>query len=162
MAADKTAFSVWGDDFPGWHPQYTGFFGLIIFTSVRTELLPLTTTKRNVDPSSIVYRKAKPRMKEPTRAWISYTNARKSDQDSAKDIESKAPQTSIFSLARSQHVTLPVIVRTPRVRETSIQFSMPTVRVKNLARGFGDATLSAREVGRKAFDYAYDDLVDEE
>jgi Histidine kinase-, DNA gyrase B-, and HSP90-like ATPase len=161
MAADKSMLSVWGDDFPAWHPQYTGFFGLIIFTSDQTELLPLTTTKRSVDPSSAVYRKARPRMKEPTRAWISYTNVKKTDKEAAKAAESKAVQTSIFSLPRNQLVALPKIVKVSRQRETSIQFLMPTVRVKNLAKGFGDSRMSNSEVGRRAFEYAYEDVVEE-
>ncbi len=161
MAADKTDLSVWGDDFPAWHPQYVGFFGLIIFTSDETELLPLTTTKRNVDPTSIVYRRARPKMKEPTRAWISYTNAKKNDKEAAKTAESKAVQTSIFSLPQNQSVALPKIAKVSRVRETSIQFSMPTARVKNLARGFGNSLMSNSEVGRQAFEYAYEDLVEE-
>ncbi len=160
MAADKSVLSVWGDDFPAWHPQYTGFFGLIIFTSDRTDLLPLTTTKRSVDLSSVVYRRARPKMKEPTRSWINYTNVRKTDQGTAKLAEQEAKQTSIFSLTRSGSVSLPVLTRT-RVKDTSIQFRMLTVRVKSLAKGFGDVTLSNSEVGRKAFEYAYEDLVEE-
>ncbi|HYD27285.1 ATP-binding protein [Brevundimonas sp.] len=161
MAADKTALSVWGDEFPGWHPQYTGFFGLIVFSADATELLPLTTTKRSVDLSSIVYRRARPKMKEPTRAWIDYTNARKTDKASAEQEEAKAVQSSIFSVRPQAQVVLPQI-RKARVRDTSLQFRMPIERVKRLALGFGDATLSNSEVGRKAFDYAYDDLAVEE
>lgn len=162
MAADKSLLSIWGDDFPSWHPQYAGFFGLIMFTSDHTELLPLTTTKRNVDPSSPVYRKARPRMKEPTRAWISYTNAKKTAKEAVKSAEAKAVPTSIFALPVRAQVTLPQIEKKSRIRETSIQFAMPTVRVKNLAKGLGDSRMSNSEVGRKAFEYAYEDLAADE
>ena len=161
MAADKSHLSVWGDDFPGWHPQYTGFFGLIMFTADDTELLPLTTTKRSVDLSSVVYRRARPRMKEPTRAWVNYTNARKSEQDSAKDAELRAVQTSIFSIKPQAQVVLPAFKRTRR-QDTSIQFRVLTVRVKHLARELGDSSMSNSEVGRQAFEYAYKDMVGDE
>lgn len=161
MAADKTNLSVWGDDFPSWHPQYTGFFGLIVFSTDHTDLLPLTTTKRNVDLASVVYRRAKPRMKEPTRAWIDYTNARKSEQETAKAREQKAAQLPIFAVQRQAQVILPAIKKT-KVRDTSVQFRMITERVKKLALGFGNVNLSNSDVGRKAFEYAYEDLVGEE
>ncbi|EJL22432.1 ATP-binding protein [Novosphingobium sp. AP12] len=161
MAADKSMLSVWGDDFPAWHPQYTGFYGIMIFSSDNTELLPLTTTKRSIDLSSVVYRRARPKMKPPTRAWIDYTNARKNEVAAAEQRESLAKQTSIFSMTHSAKVTLPALKRSGP-RETSIQFRVALDRVKNLARAMGDTTLSNRDVGQKAFDYAYNDMVDEE
>jgi hypothetical protein len=160
MAADKSSLSVWGDEFPNWHPQYTGFFGMIMFSSENRELLPLTTTKRSVDLSSVVYRRARPRMKAPTRAWIDYTNARKSEQSAAEIEEKLAEKTSIFDIVERPEVMLPRIERRGP-RETSIQYRLPLTRVKNLAKAFGNVALSNSDVGRKAFDYAYDDLVEE-
>lgn len=162
MAADKSYLSIWGaDDFPGWHPQYTGFFGLIMFTTDHTELLPLTTTKRNVDLASLVYRRARPKMKESTRAWITYTHNRRSDQQAATEAEAKADRTSIFSIKPQAKVAMPIIKKT-RQRETSIQFPVLKARITELAKAFGNINMSNREVGTRAFDYAYDDLVDEE
>ena len=161
LAADKTLLSVWGDDFPAWHPQYTGFLGLLAFTSDHTELLPLTTTKRSVDLSSIVYRRARPRMKETTRAWVSYTNGRKSDQQAMEAAEKAATRTPIFDLKPQQQVSLPRTT-VSRQREGSVQFSVPLVRIKNLAKAFGDGKMAYRVVGVKAFDYAYEELVEEE
>jgi len=160
MAADKSYYSVWGDDFPLWHPQYTGFFGLIMFTTDHTELLPLTTTKRNVDLSSLVYRRARPRMKESTRAWITYTNNRKSDQLAAEEAERNAQRTSIFAVKPQPKFELPTIKKS-RQRESSIQFSMLKERITVLAKAFGNINMSNREVGVKAFEYAYEDLVEE-
>jgi hypothetical protein len=161
MAADKSYLSVWGDEFPSWHPQYTGFFGIILFSSDNTELLPLTTTKRSVDASSVVYRRARARMKSPTRAWIDYTNARKSEVVAAEQQESRASQTSIFAMGRSSQVALPTLKRAA-VRETSIQFRVTLERLKKLARAMGDVTLANREVGKRAFDYTYDEMVGDE
>ena len=78
LAADKTILSGWGTDgWPLWHRQYSGFLGIVLFTAANATALPLTTTKRSVDTSSEVYRRARPRMREVTRKWIDYTNARK-------------------------------------------------------------------------------------
>jgi hypothetical protein len=161
MAADKSNLSVWGDEFPAWHPQYTGFFGLIAFTTEDTELLPLTTTKRNVDLSSLVYRRSRPKMKESTRAWISYTHSRKVDQIAAEAVEKDAQRQSIFAMNPQPQMTLPKISNT-RQRETKIQFPMLKVRITKLGDAFGNVRMSAREVGLKAFNYSYDELVGEE
>jgi hypothetical protein len=158
MAADKSALTVWGDDFPAWHPQYTGFMGLIAFTADDTELLPLTTTKRSVDLSSIVYRRSRPKMKEPTRAWISYTNSRKIDQVAAEVVEQKAQRESIFAIKPQPQLSVPQIAK-GRARETIIQFSMEKTRITALGGAFGNTRMSAREVGVKAFNYSYDELV---
>ncbi len=75
LAADKTIISGWGSElWPQWHQQYSGFVGIIFFNAPKAIALPLTTTKRSVDVSSEVWRRARPKMREVTKAWITYTN----------------------------------------------------------------------------------------
>ena len=91
LAADKTTIAGWGtDDWPQWHRQYSGFVGIILFTAANAAALPLTTTKRSVDTSSEVYRRARPRMREITRKWIDYTNARKTSSRRCKENGSRS------------------------------------------------------------------------
>jgi hypothetical protein len=78
LAADKTQVSGWGtDSWPQWHRQYSGFVGLVLFSAANAAALPMTTTKRSVDQSSEVYRRARPHMRDASRSWINYTNTRK-------------------------------------------------------------------------------------
>ena len=161
MAADKSDLTVWGADFPAWHPQYTGFLGMISFSTEHTELLPLTTTKRSVDLSSIVYRRSRPKMKDSTRIWINYTNTRKSDLAAAEAIEQQAKREPIFSVKPQPQLALPSISKV-KVKETIIQFPMPKGRITALGEAFGNKQMSAREVGIQAFDYAYEELVTNE
>ena len=85
LSADKTRITGWGtNDWPQWHSQYAGFIGIILFTSANASALPLTTTKRSVDVSSVVYMRARPRMRKITKAWTQYTNKRKGSIDEAK------------------------------------------------------------------------------
>src|SRR6202035_2376745 len=105
LAADKSHFSGWGtDDWPKWHPQYEGFLGLIFFASADAKQLPLTTTKRNVDISSSVYRRAMPRMREASKTWISYTNSRKQTLDEARKLEAEARPLALSSVAKHEIV----------------------------------------------------------
>ena len=163
LAADKTVISGWGtDDWPQWHRQYSGFIGLILFTAANAAALPLTTTKRSVDLSSEVYRRARPRMREVTKSWIGYTNARKQSLENAKQKEAAAVSIPIYSVAKLAAVRLPMIA--PRISEVpaNVHYAVPTTRMKKLAKALGNVNLTYRDVGLKSFDYTYDDIVGEE
>jgi hypothetical protein len=162
LAADKSSQSGWGtDDWPKWHPQYEGFLGLIFFASADASLLPLTTTKRSVDGSSSVYRRAMPRMREASKTWISYTNARKQTLEEAKQFESQARPLAISSVAKHEAVSLPRLTAKPAERMANIAYSVTRERVRALASAFGNINMSYRDVGLKSFEYAYADNVEE-
>lgn len=163
LAADRSAVSGWGTDaWPQWHPQYAGFLGLIFFTSERASALPLTTTKRSVDVSAPVFRQARPKMREASRSWIDYTNARKQGLDAARTAESQAKPVSIFAVIERPAVGVPVFTPKPRVQIANINYAVPLTKLRALAQGLGDINLSYRDVGLKSFEYAYDDLVGDE
>ncbi len=114
VAADKTSLSGWGTDFwPQWHSQYSGFIGVVLFTAASAVALPLTTTKRSVDTTSELYRRARPKMREATRRWIDYTNARKQAIDEARRIETAALRVSLQSVAVQPTVRLPSFTARP-------------------------------------------------
>ena len=163
LAADRSAASGWAtDDWPQWHGQYAGFIGMIMFTAMNSVALPLTTTKRNIDPSSGVYRRAQPRMRELTKKWIAYTNERKQALDEAKKKEQVAQPISIYAVTRQTAVQFPAL--SPRTSEpiANVLYSVPVQKMRKLARKFGSINLSYKEVGLKSFDYAYREKVGEE
>jgi hypothetical protein len=164
LAADKTAVSGWGtEDWPQWHRQYSGFIGIILFTAANAADLPLTTTKRSVDTSSDVYRRARPKMREVTRSWIDYTNSRKQALEEAKKIEAAAASVPIYAVAKRTMAVLPRFTATkPAEPVANVSYSVPLVRLKRLAKAMGRSNLPYREVGLKSFDYTYDDMVGED
>jgi hypothetical protein len=98
LAADKTSVSGWGvDDWPQWHGQYSGFIGISLFTAANAAALPLTTTKRSVDVTSEIYRRARSHMKRVSRQWIAYTNQRKQALDEANPTSPIRPCIPLFS-----------------------------------------------------------------
>ena len=160
LAADKTTISGWGtEEWPQWHRQYSGFIGIILFTAASAEALPITTTKRSVDLSSEVYRRARPKMREVTRAWIAYTNSRKQALDEAKRIEAAAAPVAIYALPQQAAVSLPRLVPKPAEPVANVNYAVPLVRLKKLARALGRSNMPYRDVGLKSFDYSYDELV---
>ncbi len=163
LAADKTNVSGWGvDNWPIWHPQYSGFLGLILFTAANQAALPLTTTKRNVDTTSEVYRRARPRMREVTRKWIDYTNSRKQALEEAKAKERAAAMVTIYKLQKVDAVKLPALTARTGPAPANVHYAVPVPRMRNLAKALGSVNLAYRDVGLKSFDYTYNELVGDE
>src|SRR5205814_5680134 len=110
LAGDKTNKTVWGNEItklPTWHPQYNGFMGLVKFSSADPSLLPWTTTKQDVDPTVRVHRRALVQMQAPTRKYIDYTNARKTDPDAARVLEQKAIPQPLAVLKPQPSIQVP-------------------------------------------------------
>lgn len=163
LAADKTAISGWGtDDWPQWHRQYDGFLGMVLFSSKKATALPLTTTKRSVDVTSEVYKRARPAMRDIAKSWIAYTNVRKQSLDDAKEKESKTRSVKIQNVVNNQVVALPALGVASTEKMANVSYSVPLVKLRKLATEVGGLTLSYRDVGLKSFEYAYDDLVGDE
>ena len=58
LEADRTNISGWGtSSIPQWHVDFVMFKGLVFMDAEETINLPLTTTKKGIDATSIVYRK---------------------------------------------------------------------------------------------------------
>lgn len=163
LAGDKSSVSGWGlDDWPNWHPQYTGFLGIVFFSASNASALPLTTTKRSVDVTSEVFLRARPRMRELTKQWTSYTNMRKQALEKAKEKEQVARPVAMRDVDRRAEAVLPRLVRIPRTRVANVHYSVPISRMKKLAEALGKITMPYREVGMRSFDYTYDDLIGDE
>lgn len=163
LAADKTTVSGWGtDEWPQWHRQYSGFIGIILFTAAKAAALPLTTTKRSIDSSSEIYRRARPRMREVTRQWIDYTNLRKQALVEAKEKEAQAVPVTIYEIQKQVSVTLPVLIAKPVERPANVHYSVPVAKMRMLAKALGSINMPYREVGLKSFEYTYGDVVGDE
>ena len=163
LAADKTSDSGWGlPDWPIWHPQYSGFLGIVFFSASNAGALPLTTTKRSVDVTSDIFLRARPKMRELTKKWTSYTNVRRQALEKAKEKEKKAKAVAVRDLTRQDEVVLPQLAPGMPVHVANVNYSVPVARMKELARALGKITMSYREVGEKSFDYTYEDKVVDE
>ena len=163
LAADKTGIAGWGtQDWPQWHRQYSGFIGIVLFTASNAVALPLTTTKRSVDVSSGVYLRARRRMRDISKEWIAYTNARKQALEEAKRKEIAAAVVPIQDVEKRLSISLPRLSPVQTERRANVNYSVPVSRMKKLAKELGSVNMPYRDVGLKSFDYAYDDLVGEE
>ena len=155
LAADKTEATIWGDDkFNLWHPQYNGFAGFVFYNADDQRKLPWTTTKRELDAASPLYRRTVARMKAVTQVFTDYTNRRKADIDTAKAAEMPRVQVDISELKVTQTFKLPTISTTaPRPATISIQYVRDKREVEEIKRHLGNIGMSARDVGVRTFEY---------
>lgn len=163
LAGDKTFISGWGTEgWPQWHRQYSGFLGVVHFTSPNADNLPLTTTKRNVDAVSEVFRVARTRMRDISRQWIQYTNERKRDLDQAKQKERQTQPVRLYDVKDHTEVTLPNLPRKHYVPQANVHYSVPRKRMRALAAGLGNINMTYRDVGLRSFEYTYDEFAGDE
>ena len=163
LAADKTDRTVWGNErFTNWHPQYNGFMGIVLFHGSNPNRLPWTTTKRDVDESSPLYRRAVTEMKKATQPWIEYTNQRKTDLEKAKEREHAANSVSFFDIKENSTFKVPTTSDKPHIPMANINYQKPRNEVKKAAKVLGNTNMSYRGVGEKTFEYFMENEVEGE
>lgn len=163
LAADKSSKTGWGHDkFPSWHFQYNGFMGFVNFKSSEPDKLPWTTTKREIDPQSGLYRRALVAMKKAARAFIDYTNERKDDLETARKQEASTVPKPISSVPQNATLATPKFVSKPKVEQANVNYTVELRRLKRVAKALGNAGMTYRQVGIETFEYFYENEVSEE
>lgn len=72
---DKTRLTGWGEaGVPNYHGQFIAISGIVVMQSADLWKLPLTTTKRGIDPSSETYSVVKDFMREGMKYFTRFTN----------------------------------------------------------------------------------------
>ena len=155
LAADKGDETIWGvDDFNVWHPQYNGFAGFVFFYAEDQRRLPWTTTKRELDASSPLYRRTVTRMKAVTHVFTEYTNRRKLDLVTARAAEAPRAQVDVSELRQAQAFRLPTIsALATRPDMVNIAYRRDKRQVEEIKRHLGNVGMSAKDVGIKTFEY---------
>ena len=162
LPADKTERTIWGDElFPRWHYQYNGFMGLLLFQARDPRQLPWTTTKRDVDDNSPLYRRAVDAMKLATRPWIEYTNQRKDDLTAAHARERAAGRVPAFEVRANPVLTLPQKPEQPKIMIANILYSKPLVEVNRVRKALGRGNMPYKTVGERTFDYYLENEVED-
>ena len=154
VTADRTTLTGWGaDTVPAWHPQFYGFMGIVRFEADDPRRLPWRTTKRDVDDSSSVYKRALVKMRQVTKEFIDYTNRRKGDLRQARGTEAAAKPVAVSQIPAQDRLTLPKM-RKPEIRR--ICFDKPVAEIEAVGRALGINVKSLKQVGIAAFDYVRD------
>lgn len=162
LAADRTDRTVWGHEaVASWHPQYNGFMGIVFFDSPDPRKLPWTTTKRGLDQSAPLYRRAVIRMEELTRQFTRYTNKRKEDQAAARLLEEKTEAKALHELPKSETFKTPVVAK-PTIPMANILYRKPKTEVTRVAEALGNRYMFYNEVGIKTFEFYLENMVSDQ
>jgi hypothetical protein len=161
LAADKSEKTVWGNSItsPKWHAQYNGFIGIVSFYSPDPVHLPWTTTRRDLDLTNGVYRRATSTMKDATWRYIRYTNKRKEDLEGAKELEKKALPKPIGQLPEHTPLTLPRLTNSPRRKMAEIKYYQPKDLIDKVKEDIGRSFITNNELGVYSFEYFLDNEV---
>ncbi len=171
LFCDRSELTGWGEaGVPRYHTQFIAISGIVEFKCDDPSELPMTTTKRGVDASSVLYLQAKNKMREGMKLFTDYTNRWKGQAEETKsqfepgkeltfaELKAKAPELQFRSTPRSIpgsrqfRPSLPTPVRRePRRRR--ISFMKEIDDVSTVADYlFGDSKTNPSEVGEKCFD----------
>lgn len=93
---NKDHLTGWGENgVPNYHTQFIGIRGIVEFTSMEPEKLPMTTTKRGVDLTSSLYANVKKKMCEGLKLFTNFTNQWKGTANSETEYFKKSEKKTI-------------------------------------------------------------------
>ncbi len=170
LDADQTSVTGWseladssGVVIPKYHNQFSRFRGYVFFDSEDTSLLPWNTTKTGVDLDSPIYQKIRLSMIEAMRPVIDFLNELDREKDGEAENQplttaiARAEAIGLREISRKGPFSRPTPPANPGPPTISIQFRRPRDQVERLQVEL--AARSARDVGEKSFDLAYERYV---
>ena len=170
VVSDRTAITGWGvANTPRYHPQFRAITGLISFSSDDAKKLPISTTKRDLDTDSDVYRPARNAAMDGIQLFVGFTNRWKGNEEAVDDLlipRNQVEARSVTLVAKqgrgvrnTQHrerryvPELPVPERGTRKRR--VAFSRDVDEIKLLGKALlGDGNATAGDVGVAAWEEA--------
>lgn len=175
LIGDKSRLTGWGDDLPLFHFQYSIITGIVEFKSKDASKLPVTSTKRALDLSSDIWQKARTKMKDAMRIWISYTNDWKNNpREEQKDYWMDAKPMSLDLLVKNFKTKAKikngiqeynpkkekVLPRPKSKKPTSrrIVYSRPIEEISTVSIALFDSEQKPGIVGDTCFDIVYKDI----
>ncbi|MGB2926307.1 MAG: ATP-binding protein [Limnothrix sp.] len=173
---DKTRLTGWGEfGVPNYHTQFIAIKGIVHFRSKKARLLPITTTKRGIDPGSDIYLYTRKFMIEGLKIFTTYTNKWKKYSSEEKEQSKKAIPQTIQTISetvansnnwkkvqnRSQEKRyipkLPMPPSENQDNNQTIQFVKPREEVQIVSEFlFEDENRPPAEVGKACFQYVLD------
>ncbi len=172
LLSDRTELTGWGEaGVPRYHTQFTAIAGIVEFRSKHPEKLPMTTTKRGIDASSILYLQVKNKMRDGLRLFTGFTNRWKGRElaGTAKEMIRVTPALSMATI-RSKAKGLPKTAvrqgrqfkpdlprpKPPRDR-VPIRYYRSQVDVTTVADHIGQVPSTPSRVGERCFELILDE-----
>ena len=123
---DKTRLTGWGEaGVPGYHGQFIAISGIVVMSSTDLWKLPLTTTKRGIDPSSETYSVVKDYMREGIKYFTRFTNRWKKLPDERDRLYKSVALMSLDEIVTSIPASLKGTIRAASKGITSASRYVP-------------------------------------
>lgn len=135
--------------------------GMVLFNANDPNLLPWTTTKRDIEESSSLYRRAVNEMKTATQPWVDYTNQRKADLEEAKQKERAASTVALFMIVENPTFKVPILPDKPKIAVANILYQKPLSEVRKAGIALGNENMPYRSVGELTFEYFVENEVED-
>ena len=175
VISDRTAVTGWGvANTPRYHPQFRAITGLISFSSEDARKLPISTTKRDLDTNSDVYRPARNAAMDGIRQFVGFTNRWKGNEEAVDDLLVPGNQVEARTVTlvaekglvvrRTTHQerkyvpTLPMPERGTKKRRVAFSREVDEIRLLGEAL-LGDLNARAGDVGVAAWEEAMENHV---
>lgn len=166
VSRDRTYLTGWGTaGVPSYHGQYTVIAGIVLLSADRVQDLPLTTTKRGLDASSLVYARLLDIMRDATKVLTSFTNSWKTKEARREPLGETRSRTLAalreFDQVKSvphgklkgMDVFKPNLPKPPKAARTPrVSFVAEVAELDALRRYYEDDELKPGEIGRLSFD----------
>lgn len=174
---DKTRLTGWGEaGVPAYHSQFIAISGIVVMQSTDLFKLPLTTTKRGIDPSSEVFSITKDFMREGMKYFTKFTNRWKrlrQDRDNLyKSSDLHALESIVASIPKAEKTIIrastkgaggtkysPKLPSPPTAeKEVRVTFFRPRAQIERLSIAlFDESDVSASDVGLACFERVFDE-----
>lgn len=161
LEADKSELTGW--DKPKWHIDFVMFKGIVFFDSPDTIKLPLTTTKKGIDATSDIYKKAMFFMKEAMTSIISFlrdvTKIDTNPNEYRKLLGEQESKISVVELKTTNIIEnrkfkIPEInIEVISVKNDLVRIAFDAEKSKVLSAKKHSKTRSYKELGEYVFDY---------
>lgn len=163
VISDRSAVTGWGiANTPRYHPQFRAIAGLISFFCDDARLLPVSTTKRNLDTDSNTYRLARNAAMDGIKLFVGFTNRWKGSEEmvdhllvSHERVEAKSVSLVVSegrNVRNSQHQERKYMPKLPMpegvTKKRRVAFSRDIDEIRYIGRILlGDAGAKAGDVG---------------
>jgi hypothetical protein len=171
LEADQERTTGWnevsegGVAVPKYHGQFARFRGYVFLDADDASILPWNTTKTGLDQESAAYRRLKPRLIEATRPVIDFLNKldaekdmEESDRVLTRAVEAAAPVPLERLPERAAFQFTAPAKKGPQM--STISYKKPKADADRLKAAMSVGTLP--RLGEVTFDYAYNNLVEED
>jgi len=171
LSNDRTLKTGWGfGGVPNFHNQFSCIAGVVEFKAEDTRKLPLTTTKRSIDPGKDVYIVTLRKMQEATKHFTRNTNRWKGHESEIKkrfeqterldlpELKERAEQLSLRSIpgTRARQFKPELPEKTQIQTSRRISFVRPTKEIDRVSMHLFDEIREPRAVGETCFERILD------